>query len=108
MPTYNDPSEISPIENIALLVSGTPPKFVAATTVHPVMIRVPITDLCFIDAMAKMAGKSRSQMCVMLLNAAVDAVKEKLDDEAHKKMAELLPDIIAALNPTAEVDYEKV
>lgn len=98
--------DYSSIENIAFLVSGKSPEMVVATRVHPVMIRMPVNDLCFIDAMAKLAGQSRSQMCVMLLNAAVEKVQEKLDGDVHEKISDLISDILKDLNPAAETDYE--
>jgi hypothetical protein len=106
MPTRFGHPDYSAIENIAFLVSGKSPEMVVATRVHPVMIRMPVNDLCFIDSITKLAGHSRSQKCVMLLNAAVDNVQDKLDGDVLKKMNDLISDILKELNPAAETDYE--
>ena len=107
MTTHFGHPDFSSIENIAFLVSGKSPEIVVTTQIHPVMIRMPVNDLCFIDAMAKLAGQSRSQMCVMLLNAAVEEVQKKLDGDVHMKMRDLLSDILKDLDPASETVYEK-
>lgn len=78
-------------------------------SVHPVMIRVPLNDLFEIDAMAKLSGKSRSQMCVLLLNSAIHAVREKMDPESIEKLNSVAAEIIPLIcsDSKNEVDIEK-
>ena len=49
---------------------------------RPVLTRIPEHTLAEVDAMAKMAGKSRNSLVVHLLNVGIEAVRDRMDDDA--------------------------
>lgn len=75
-------SEVFPskAEQLAAVIGGTGKSTLKAVA-RPVLLRVPETDLAELDAMAKMANKSRNAMAVHLLEVALDAVRSELAEE---------------------------
>lgn len=62
--------EPTPAEMLLAMISGNATTRTLAAT-RPVLARVPEHLLAYIDALANMAGKSRSSMVVYLLDMAV-------------------------------------
>jgi hypothetical protein len=60
----------TPAEMLLAMIAGKARTRTIAAT-RPVLARVPEHLLCYIDALAEMAGKSRSSMVVYLLDMAV-------------------------------------
>lgn len=67
-------------EHLAAVIEGTGSTRLIGVA-RPVLLRVPEWNLAELDAMAKMAGKSRNAMAVHLLDLALDVVREKLSDD---------------------------
>lgn len=67
-------------QQLAAVIGGTGKSTLKAVA-RPVLLRVPETDLAELDAMAKMADKSRNAMAVHLLGVALDAVRSELAEE---------------------------
>lgn len=83
-------------EHVAGMISGT------ATTrskaiVRPVLVRIPINQLINIDAMCQLAGKSRSQMVVNLLEVGLDGVNRELQDDARQRLHDVVSQIALEL-----------
>lgn len=49
---------------------------------RPVLTRIPEHTLAEVDAMAKMAGKSRNALVIQLLSVGIEAVRERMDDDS--------------------------
>lgn len=74
-------------EQVAGMISGTA-TIRAKSVVRPVLVRIPLNQLMTIDAMCDLAGKSRSQMVVNLLEVGIDSVSEKLRPDAVDRLNE--------------------
>ena len=55
-------------------------------TMRPVLARIPETQLVELDAMAKLAGKSRSAMVVHLLDVAFQEVRRASSPDVLKRI----------------------
>lgn len=93
-----DPPD-SEAETIAHMIASKKPQVKLLT--RPVMVRVPLSELRVIDAMADLAGGvSRNQIICQLLKAGIEAVQSHLsveDSEAlAKKQIELTSSILSS------------
>lgn len=80
-------------EVVAGMITGTATRRGAAV-VRPVLVRLPLTQLMYVDAMAQLSGgKSRSQMVVSLLEAGIDAVMNTLPEASKARVHEVISDI---------------
>ena len=75
----DDGEKISKAEMLASVLSGTGESFFASAA-RPVLLRLPEHQLAQVDAMAKLSKKSRNAICIDLIDAAIEQVRESLDD----------------------------
>lgn len=68
------------VARIAAMVSGTG-DMKGVGPVRPVILRLPEGTLAELDALSKMAGKSRNSMAIHLLDAAIEELRSTLDSE---------------------------
>ena len=94
-------------EHVAGMISGTATTK-AKAVVRPVLVRVPLNQLMVIDAMCELAGKSRSQMVVNLLEVGIDGVSKELQSEAHDRLHSVVRRIASDLieDDSNETDEE--
>lgn len=71
---------VSKAERLAAVIGGTG-KSMIVSVARPVLLRIPEHDLAELDAMAKMAEKSRNAMAIHLLEVAIEAVREAMTEE---------------------------
>lgn len=83
-------------EHVAGMISGTSTTR-AKAIVRPVLVRLPLNQLITIDAMCELAGKSRSQMAVNLLEVGIDCVMKELQSGAIERLHEVAQRIASDL-----------
>lgn len=74
-------------QQIAAVIGGTGTSTLKAVA-RPVLLRLPETDLSELDAMAKLADKSRNAMAVYLLQIGLEAVRNELSEGQRKALDE--------------------
>jgi hypothetical protein len=72
-------------EQLAAVLAGSG-KVTYRSAMKPVLARIPETQLIELDAMAKLAGKSRSAMVVHLLNVAIQEVRAAASPETRARL----------------------
>lgn len=84
------------VDHLAAMLKGqATTRFVAVA--RPIVLRVPESTLADLDAMAKMAGKSRNAMAIHLLDAAIEEVRSTMDGDSIANLNELTTQVHVAL-----------
>jgi hypothetical protein len=78
--------EVSQADHVAGILSGTATTTSVAAT-RPLNYRIPVHLLAVVDAMADQAKKSRNAMLNLLLQVAIDDVREKLDTDVIESLS---------------------
>jgi hypothetical protein len=92
----DDPTDFpTPAQQLAAVLDGSG-KVTYMAAMKPVLARIPATQLIELDAMAKLAGKSRSAMVVHLLSVAIQEVRAAASPETRERLdAEAQPGLRA-------------
>ncbi len=86
----------TPAQHVAGLISGSASSR-GMSVVRPVMVRIPLHHLMTVDAMAELAGKSRSHMVVHLVEVGINSVLDELNDDTRKRLNEVVSRVAAKL-----------
>lgn len=86
-------------EHVASMIQGTATHYERAVTFQ-VVAKLPVYKVSMLDAYAKAANKSRTEMLSILLGLAFDEVHKELNDEGKQKIASL--DALAMTQLTGE------
>lgn len=78
-------TEMTPAEILASLLKGKA-KASYKTVARGITVRLPILDLGYVEAMAKVTGDPRNKVMTFLIRAGIDATKELLDAETLEKV----------------------
>ena len=92
----------SNIKQVAAMISGTA-EVAFSFSARAISLRIPEHVLARIDAMAKLAGKSRNTMAVYLLEGAIEQVEESIDQPTMTRLNEAFEESCGAISSdTAE------
>lgn len=94
------------VEHLAAMLKGKATGHFIGVA-RPIVLRVPEHTLAELDAMAKLAGKSRNSMACHLLSAAVEEVRRSMDDQSLMALNEATMQVHVALTANT-VDRESV
>lgn len=93
MQRNEDPSKA---ETVAQLLSGRSTFFEKSQNVQ-VVAKLPIYHVAKLDAMAKQAGKNRTEMLSILLSTGLDEVLKHVDEAVAEKLLQLEAEAMARL-----------
>lgn len=96
----------SQVEQLAAMLKGTGKTSFTAVA-RPIVLRIPEHTLADLDAMAKLAGKSRNSMACHLLSAAIEEVRSSMDESSAHELNVLATQVHMALGANA-TDREHV
>lgn len=78
---------ISRSDHLASVIEGSAKSSFSAVA-RPVLLRIPEYTLAEVDAMAKLANRSRNAMACELLALAIEEVRQRLNDETVSRLNE--------------------
>jgi hypothetical protein len=94
------------VEHLAAMLKGQGTSRFKAVA-RPIVLRVPEWTLAELDAMAKLAGKSRNSMACHLLSAAIEEVRSSMDAPSVTALNEATMHVEMAMQANT-VDREQV
>ena len=86
----------TPAEHLAVMLAGRGQTQISGL-MRPVLSRIPESMLADVDAMAKVMGKSRSAVVVLLLEVGIHAVRNEIDEDTAERLYLARSDVLEAL-----------
>ena len=90
----------TPAEHLAVMLAGRGQTQISGL-MRPVLSRIPESMLVEVDAMAKVMGKSRSAVVVLLLEVGIHAVRNEIDEDTAERLYLASSDVLEALQANA-------
>ena len=100
-------TEPTSAQMIAALLQNTGTSTITAAS-KSITVRFPIQLLCELDAMAKVANKSRSVMLFHIVQIGLDEVMKETNDEAKKRVSALAFENMQELVESSDLDSENL
>lgn len=100
-------TEPTSAQMIAALLENTGTSTIKAAS-KSITVRFPIQLLCQLDAMAKVANKSRSVMLFHIVEIGLDEVMKAANNDAKTRVSQLAIDNLADLVESSDLDAENL